>query len=1595
MFVMSVFLSAAGVSADEFYQDMQALAGMPNRLCGTDNAEAARKYITGRLLDAGVKSIHEIEMPTWQLEVERCEIVVGDSVFELAPLRPDVLIPPVTPPQGLSGPLIYAGHGELEEYGSSNVEGAIVALEYDCGKQWLQAFSLGAAAVVFLGDDKSGGRAPKYVGIPANYVRLYAAPAVVRAAGLRSDRESVTIFSHVTWKKTISTSIVAMVPGTAPTSLSYDGKPEAIVLSAYFDTYGEVPTISPGARGAANVAALLDAVSWFAEKKPVRDIVCLFLDNRARYHQGARAFYTALMTPEKSLARYHEGHREEMHFVENIVRELSRGAPRRQSEMDDVQKEIVRCFQKAAEHFASDVKMRRAQARLFKSDANGENDSLIALLAQLDNDSDIWNQARKALAEEAFGAVDTGAYSMLERDVLDRFVARRRELNLLLRIDEQQETLRSLLGGHRVVLHAAYNFSGDGATWGVISGDDTEDHFRNGNPNGDDPMYYQSIFKEFRSAAARVGHLSSLNSEMLSDPITAHFYIPGHFASDGIIAGTYGIYNISMMTCHDIRIRDGHPSDRIENLNWRRIRKQAREAHALLDEVAKSPGLSLPRVFFDYSLFLVPRWQRNRALGNYVGLSVTGSIAEDRPATDAVLGVWPTSYWGENRNWVTPSVLGYIPGFERFMLEQVDGNGNYSILGGQREFFDTCSVLGVLFDDYGQVTAISNDKTIGDMKRVNLFPARGYVVPCPLLGPYEHSSNLDVMEARSNAKFRPALSLSGGYEETAFFYVSTYSPVRRIKIFRRVNASDIRGPILLGSSLTNPYGEGVDIKRFETSLPVDRLAAGNLWYLNEARLGILRERSVTDVALEVLHGKAQKMFSHAEQEKSVLARLKLYTRSLAYSKLAYEPVRQVMTDLIDAVVLLLLLAIPFAFILERLIFSFTGIYGRVAGFSGLFAVTFMILYFLHPGFSIAATPLIVFLAVIIILLSSFVIWIMARKFRDELMAFQGKASRLHAVEISRFGAITAAISMGMFTMRRRPIRTVLTIFTTLMLTFTIMCFASFTSRLGVRSTYLAPHSNLTAAYQVRDINYAPLKRGLLTAAGDVDTASQFVAAQWWLQKEAGANNSIGIARLDNGKADFLEGALGVDPRELSLWPELCELLEGESVSERSKLLEKGVFVPVVVQRRLQLHRGDTVMVNGVPLLYAGVFDGNELQRLRHLDDKSIIPVNFTSQSYGMRTGANLAISLKGAGDSQTDFDRLSPNQILITSADFVKRLGGAPHLLTIYRGEEQGTERGGQTLAELTATPVWANLSSGVYRMVFTRLAQVGGGMALLIPIMLGGFIIFGTLLGSINDRQREIYTFAALGLGPVHVGSLFFAEALVYAVVGGMGGEICAQAFAHLASWLAGLGYIEPLSINFSSTQSLGAIGVVMLTVFASALYPAIKASRSANPGIQRYWRMPKPEGDLLELTFPFTVSSHDIAGVVSFLGEFFRSHNDAGLGRFAARAVGIQKVPDGESLQLIAELSLAPFDLGISQHFTLTAVRSEIEGIDEVKITARRMSGTRNDWFRANKPFLNGLRHQFLIWRTLDPEVMEEYRMRTVQEIGSASDTHSGGSA
>jgi predicted lysophospholipase L1 biosynthesis ABC-type transport system permease subunit len=255
-------------------------------------------------------------------------------------------------------------------------------------------------------------------------------------------------------------------------------------------------------------------------------------------------------------------------------------------------------------------------------------------------------------------------------------------------------------------------------------------------------------------------------------------------------------------------------------------------------------------------------------------------------------------------------------------------------------------------------------------------------------------------------------------------------------------------------------------------------------------------------------------------------------------------------------------------------------------------------------------------------------------------------------------------------------------------------------------------------------------------------------------------------------------------------------------------------------------------------------------------------------------------------------------------------------------------------------------------------------------------------MLGSVYERTKEIGTYSAVGLAPSHISALFLAESTVYATVGAITGYLLGQ----IASKLITEFHLLPgLILNYSSMSAVYTCGIVVITVIVSTIFPAIKASQMAVPDVSRRWKFPQPQGNNLIFELPFTVNKKDILPINGFLLSYFRAHTEASLGGFYTEKVTLSKISTehGEGLRQELTVWIVPFELGISQKVTIDTLPTEDKDIYGIKFNIERKSGEFSTWSRVNRGFLDGIRKQFLIWRTITEEGKENYRKEGEREL------------
>jgi len=221
----------------------------------------------------------------------------------------------------------------------------------------------------------------------------------------------------------------------------------------------------------------------------------------------------------------------------------------------------------------------------------------------------------------------------------------------------------------------------------------------------------------------------------------------------------------------------------------------------------------------------------------------------------------------------------------------------------------------------------------------------------------------------------------------------------------------------------------------------------------------------------------------------------------------------------------------------------------------------------------------------------------------------------------------------------------------------------------------------------------------------------------------------------------------------------------------------------------------------------------------------------------------------------------------------------------------------------------------------------------------------------------------------------------------------------------LVATGAFEGLYLNFSSVAAVMTTLVVVGVVLLSTIYPARKAAEVATPAIDRTWHVAEPEGDDWSIPLPFSVTGDQAKGLNTFLAEWFAAYEEYSIGDFVTQNVETEELevdlpaPPGQPspgkgplYKIRCMAWLAPFDLGVSQHLTVETRPTTMSDVFEIWVYIHRESGDIANWKRVNRRFLNTLRKQFLIWRTLKQGERERY-LREAQAAAAEEASAQGG--
>ena len=787
--------------------------------------------------------------------------------------------------------------------------------------------------------------------------------------------------------------------------------------------------------------------------------------------------------------------------------------------------------------------------------------------------------------------------------------------------------------------------------------------------------------------------------------------------------------------------------------------------------------------------------------------------------------------------------------------------------------------------------------------------------------------------------------------------------------------------LLLNASDAEPLGTGFEVPEHGGDIALTPLRAGrDMWRLDESRIARFRQHGLENPRVNRLHETAARQLQAAE---AALAE-RNYATFLAHARAAwaleariYPEVLGTANDVVKGLIFYLILVLPFAFFAERLFVSAKSVQGRILGTAGSFIAVFALLAIFHPAFRVSISPLMILMAFIVLTLSALVITLVVRRFEELMAERRAAASGVHSADVSRLSAALTAFLLGIGNLRKRPVRTSLTATTIVLLSFSVL---SLTAVVQYLKRTVVPYPGVVARYeglllrgrqwqQISDIAIDALRN-------EFGGPSRVVPRAWYYSAMVGQQSFVALGGGPEHRIIYATALLGATEAEESVTGPAETLVAGRWL--RDGRLE--ALLPAGMAEALGMTPegavGTAVECFGKRLEVVGVFDEDKMRAITDLDGEPIMPVDYVLMAARRRE--------EGPADpgELEEYIHLTADSVAIVPYGFLIDVGGTVRSIVVTAADNAQVSEVLHELMPRTELTLFAG-REGRTDLFSTRGAStITGAGSLLVPTLLAALIVFNTMLGSIYERTGEIAIFSSVGLAPKHIGALFLAESIVYAVLGTVVGYLLGQGITLV---IHTYGLLPGLQLNYSSVATVLLSLFIMAVVIASSIYPSVKARRIAVPGLEARWQLPEPVDDVLSVELPFTVSRDTAIGVNAYLEEYCQAHGEAARGGFATEDVRLAAAggPERPDLTLSMTAWLSPFDVGVSQRVELATTLLPDGLFYGIVLRLRRLSGDEGSWRRLNRHFTDLIRRQFLIWRILSPEARQAYADRVTAAI------------
>lgn len=523
-----------------------------------------------------------------------------------------------------------------------------------------------------------------------------------------------------------------------------------------------------------------------------------------------------------------------------------------------------------------------------------------------------------------------------------------------------------------------------------------------------------------------------------------------------------GFTSFVLMTKGDNREFFACPMDTIDDINWDNVVAQERVIVAGIEQIALGGGKIIPT-----SMPIMAR--------DFDGLtsSVRGtSLVPNHPEADAIVQM-TFGFWGPG-NWMHYTYGGgfWTAQMDPYPVTMSDEKGRFRFpssfahrwslidLHAARPNPETGDITWIRDLGYEQKYPTQNRRVyqVGELTRIILFRCnpvhifkaenpkgmklydrvearliRGFSKPKRFFDEQFYEGEY-VLYLEPDAQFFPTF-LFGSPQNQSLLRIAGIGLNMSPEELAKVSAEDdeIEGKGYLAADSQFLYHPEDDLARSMAAINHRRV-------LRYGDRGLLAEPTkAAEVAARSLAQEGLELQAEGQQYEA----FKAMKDSLAYSTTIHPIIKDSKAEAVYGIVFYLLLLIPFAFFMEKLMVGSSDIRFQILWVGVIFLAVFLLLREVHPAFMIVRSSFMILLGFITLMLSVTVTFFVGSKFRAAVTEYQKVVhGQQTTAEVTKAGAAMTGFLLGINNMRKRKVRTALTAITLVLITFVMICFTA-------------------------------------------------------------------------------------------------------------------------------------------------------------------------------------------------------------------------------------------------------------------------------------------------------------------------------------------------------------------------------------------------------------------------------------------------------------------------------------------------------------------------------------------------------------------------